>query len=189
MALFTRPSLPPSSRPVIPAVPASLTWKGRTLLHSGPGRSPGSHVYLDLATGSAVELYRVRVEYAQPGYLLARVEGNPALGLVRCRSADVSGGAGTLRPGALLLAGPLRFDGDGMAGAEQAWPISARASGVINRIHASGSFGEITTPAGARFFFHVSQLPPGVSVRVGQGVTFVETVNDRGPAALDVRPC
>lgn len=67
-------------------------------------------------------------------------------------------------------------------------PKSARRQGKVTRIHHTGRFGEIRSRDGKDLFFHVDDLPSGASVRVDQQVTFLETVNEKGWKALEVRP-
>jgi cold shock CspA family protein len=189
-----------ASRPAQRAVPATLPLQGRVLRHSGRGRMPGSQLYIDLASARPYELFSVRVSFAGPAYFLGEVLGNASLAVVRITRAGVQDAAG-VQTGDVLLAGPLEFDADQMARMPHGWRLAAPAAGamtrpvpgasrclgVVNRIHTTGKFGQITSASGRLLFFHVSQLQPGATVQVGQRVSFVEVLTERGWNAVDVR--
>jgi cold shock CspA family protein len=164
----------------MPVVPATLRLDGRTLVGSGPGRAPGSHVYFDHTEGRTYELYVAQVEHTEAGYTLAALIGHPAVRVVRV-------GQGHVPPGDRLMVGPLQFDTAGMAHARHAWRLDdLPLTGVVKFLHRDG-YGFIAVPGGDDRFFHVSDLRPGVVPYVGLPVRFCPYFG-KGPAARDVRP-
>jgi cold shock CspA family protein len=146
---------------------------------------------MDLSQNRTYELFLAQVQGVTLDGLMATVPGNAALRYVLVQQPAIHGNS-VPGPGAWLLIGSLDIAGGSPPRAHTAWLLGSsapnRKHGTITRIHHSGAFGEITDPQGKKLFFHVSELPPGSSVHVGQRVSYVEGLNAKGWLARRVRP-
>jgi hypothetical protein len=68
-----------SSKQSSPILPNQLRVGVHTLNRAGPGRAPGSVLYLDLARGKTVELYAIHIVTTGEHYSVAAVSGNTAI--------------------------------------------------------------------------------------------------------------
>jgi hypothetical protein len=167
--------------------PKTVSYRGRHLNLAGSGRSPGSHLYVELLTGTQYELFSGAVTATGPSYAQVRVHGNAALARVRVAHAVTPG---PLLPGDRVLVGPLAF-GAGPPAAAAAWllgladpPAPRRHTGVI--VEAHGTYGRIRDGRGRTLFVHANDAR-GVPLVVGLRVSFRVGSTPRGPKALDVR--
>jgi cold shock CspA family protein len=171
-------------------VPRTLPYHGRTLNYSGPGRVTGSHLYLDLVRGKALEMFVGEVVQTGRTYALVQIRDNHTMPAVRVDHAMLNG-AGPGMLGMRLLVGPVHYEAAGPKG-DGAWqlgasprPKAARQFGVVARIAASGTYGQIMDQEGRVVFVHQNHCRPGTFV-LGRRVSFVLDDQGRGPMALDV---
>jgi len=171
-------------------VPRTLPYHGRMLNYSGPGRVSGSHIYLDLSRGKALEMFVGEVVQTGTIYSLAQIRGSQTMPAVRVDHAAIHG-AGTPTIGMLLLVGPVHYEASG-PNSLGAWRLGAssnlkstRKIGVIARVASSGTYGQIMDQEGQVVFVHQNHCRPG-TFALGRRVSFVLGDQGRGPMALDV---
>ncbi len=178
-------------------VPNALPYNGHHINYAGSGKSPGSHLYLDAASGQTLELFYVQVTRTGPHYCLGAAAGNAALKTVRIDQEKLNG-HGPAQIGEIFLAGPLSFPSEGPK-ARCAWPAQVvnrpqpkpapRHQGVITRVDGHGNSGRIREERTDRaFFLHHSQLRRGAALREGQRVSFDTARNDKGWLAINAQP-
>lgn len=173
--------------------PRHLVLRGRGLNYTGPGRSPGSHVYVDPARGEVAELYFARIVSLGGRFGLAAVANNAQIPPVRVDHGLLNG-AGPLQLGQVLLVGPLAFEPAGPR-AEGAWPVvcgmpvrpaAVRKLGTVTAV--KPSYGFLRPADGSPdLFFHFSQCHGFVPV-VGTVVEFALADSPRGVQAANLRP-
>ena len=123
-------------------VPNALSYNGHQINHAGDGKSPGSHLYLDGATGQTLELYYVQVTQNGPHYCLGTAAGNAALNKVRIDQEKLNG-HGPAKVGEVFLAGPLSFPSEGpkaryRLACHRRQPVTAAKAGTPPRRHHQG---------------------------------------------------
>jgi len=171
-------------------LPRTLSYLRRPLNYCGRGRTPGSHVYMDMAAGGlAYEMFVARVCRTGLHYSLAIIDENQALGKVRIDNVILNG-AGPTRVDDVMIVGPLDYQLNGPM-AKGVWrltrPPIGRRTGVITKVEPPGNYGWLTCEqTGISVFVHQKQLRPGVYLAPGQRVSFVLGDTGRGPAAFDV---
>ena len=91
---------------------------------SRPGRTTGTHLYLDMAQDHLHELYLAQIESTRPVFALAAIAGNHALRQVQVEHS-VQQGAGHHRVGDVLLA-EVKFMPGRPSQAKAPWSLTAR---------------------------------------------------------------
>ena len=188
-------------------LPRSLPLDGRVINYAGPGRPPGSSLYVDPSLGHTVEVYLGRVLSTGPHYALAEVLGNRVLPRVRVDHVHFGR---VLAIGELVLMGPLQFEAAGPK-AGNGWlapvtrptppqfaaprPSASHQSASPSRTLGLGQLevGLVTTQSQVvSERFGVVYVVPGSAWRhgvlpAGSRVVFRPASGQRGPVALDVR--
>lgn len=103
-----------------PILPNQLRVGAHTLNRAGPGRSPGSVLYLDLARGKTVELHVIHIISTGERYSLAAVSGNSAVN--RLHLPHPIPGAQAPVVGNVYLA-QLAWAADAAPTVNQLWPL------------------------------------------------------------------
>ena len=182
--------------------PKTLPYCGRQINRVGKGQVAGSHGYLDHYTGKVHDVFLVSVINTYRDFVLGEVQGNRTMSAVRVDRGLLATNDLVSR-GDDLLVGPLHYLPAGPK-AHAAWPARVgraqangepgqkkgpnRRTGMITEVHASRAYGRITEErTGKRVFVHGSQLGNGITLAVGQRVSYIEAADERGPMAVDVR--
>jgi cold shock CspA family protein len=187
-------------------LPPTLQLNGHQLNFSGPGRTAGSHLYLDMALGHVHELYLAQVEATGPVFSLAAIAGNHALRQVQVEHSTLQGNGHPQVGDVLLL--EVKYMPGRPPQAKAAWLLTARPAqpvpkprpmsrpqaqpavaprylGTLMEIH--GNTGTlIEDRTGERVFIHRHQVVHR-PFRPGTRVSYRRSHNTHGACAAEVQ--
>ena len=171
--------------------PRHVVYEGRGFNHAGPGRGPGAVAFVDPGNGQVVEVFFG--ECVQVGSLFG-LRASPTTRRCPWWRVDhaLLNGAGPLRPGQVLLLGPLSQETNGPR-ALGAWPVQTATPARPAHLQTLGrieelrpGYGFIRPMAGeGRVFFHNSQVQD-FTPQIGLRVAFATTQTPRGIQAISV---
>ena len=185
------------------AMPAELPYGDSALRYSGRSITPGSHAYRSLHNNVTFQVYQARITQRNKMISFGQVLHTPAFDLFQIKNSAIYGNK-YANVNDVIFITKLSYEPTGVVHASRGWftkqprntppknntkTKSKRSSGIITRIHRSGTFGEIKSITGNDVFFHVDQLRAARSVSLNQRVSFIEFRNAEGWTARDVRPC
>lgn len=156
---------------IMTAMPTTLQQNGSSLTFTGPGRSSGSHLYLEMARGQLHELYLAQVRSTGPAFSIAVVAGNHALGQIQVDHRTLQG-VGRLNVGQVILVEVNFAPNCGLQQAKAAWPITQSASNPTRQTrpthHAPRRFGTLVEVNGSSGYLHEDQTRNRIFIRRNQ---------------------
>ncbi len=187
------------------APPRHLDYAGGRLNFAGRGRAPGAYAYLDTRTNVAVEVFALTITSTGSLFSLGDVVDNTALRSVKLDAASF-GQQTILHIGQHVLVAGIENAINGPR-ARSAWLFPApkptpaplpkprsntngtRLTGRIATVANAATFGFIEIDGlHTNIFVHAGALTGGARLVAGDRVSFAIGKNDRGPAAVAVRP-